>query len=63
MENDLLTMTSGQIMEVNQNLAHIQNTSSLTWSRDVSHERDHFFPKNLKIIDKLVAGLKKEIKP
>ena len=48
MENDLLTMTSAQIMEMNQNLAHIQNSPSLTWSSDISRARDHFFLKSLK---------------
>ena len=30
MENDLLAITSAQIMELNQNLGHIKNISSLT---------------------------------
>ena len=30
-ENDLLAITSAQIMELNQNVAHILNSSSLTF--------------------------------
>ena len=31
MENDLLAITSAQMMTLNQNLAHIKNSSSLTF--------------------------------
>ena len=51
LENDLLAITSAQIMELNQNLAHIKNLSSLNnkccvnESRDMSREN---FSKNRK---------------
>ena len=31
-ENDLLAITSAQITELNQNVVHIKNSSSLTFS-------------------------------
>ena len=55
------------MMALNRNLAHVKNSSSLTFqsihffvskSRDMS--RDYFAKKSL-IIDQLVAALRKEI--